>query len=193
MQTQIQLQDETDLTVYALIIELGVEAVTMEKVAERVSFSRATLYRQYPSWRALVTATHRRTLYQLNGLLPAGGGDRRLELEQWWSAMMTFFFTPCGRAFMALRPHVATRYGMHEVEQVEREMLGGMATWLQAPVAVTRAIWAMALSAGDPRLDRLDRRAMREIVWSLMGPQAPRAESADEPDWSELTALNEPI
>lgn len=184
---------ESDREIYACIIEHGIEAVTVNMVAERLGRSRTTFYRQYRNRRALLTATHRRTLLRLDSLFPMGAGDLRLQFEEWWATMMKLFRSPLGRAFLALRPYVATRHGMHEVEHYERELLPGLQRWLRAPAAVTHAVWAMVLSASTSSVDDRGRGSIRELVWSMIEPWSAAPGRNEEVDWSDVRPLAEPI
>jgi AcrR family transcriptional regulator len=154
---------------YALcecILEHGVQHVTMPMVARRAGISRATLYRLHPGWNELVRDVHARVARALDDRWPRRGDNRRLEFEEWWLLLARFFRTGFGRAFLQMRPHVATRFGMHEVEYYELGYLRRFVEWAGSQ-QVARAVWAVVLAAACPRLNQSDRAAMRELAWSI--------------------------
>ncbi len=190
---KVEIIHETDLTVYRAVGELGVERLTMDLLAKLLRYSRTTFYRRYPNRKELLTEVHQRTIGRIDRVSPRGAGDRRLELEEWWAAVMAFFRTPHGRAFLAIRPCVATIYGMHEVEFYERELLTRLSRWLGDDGALLRMAWALVLSASCHKVDPSTRLAMREVLWSLVSSPPGESVLDDEVDWVTVRSLSEPI
>ncbi len=195
MDNPLGTQHPTDIAVFECIAEHGIEAVTMERVARRLGPPRATFYRQVTSWRGLVRATHRRATALIGWWVPPPGGDLHYELEWWWATMMEFFATDWGKAFLAMRPYAATRFGMHEVEHYELELMPNLTGWTGAPRPIVRAFWSLALSAACPTLTQDERSTMRELVRGMISPRAD--ELVDEGDGfgelGQLVALNAPL
>ena len=159
-------EDPVDHAVFACIASHGIQNVTMDIVARAVGRSRTSFYRQFTSWQELVARTHRRTVGLIDGWFPPPRGDRRLELERLWSSLMAFLSSAWGHAFLAMRPHLASEYGISEVEFLEMRRMPTFVRWVDSSPLVARTVWALVLTAGCPSLRARERHVMRELVWS---------------------------
>jgi AcrR family transcriptional regulator len=189
MKNLLGTEDPTDIAVFECIAMHGIENVTMDMVARRSQRSRAAFYREFSSWRRLLSRVHRRALRLMDWWFPRPEGQPRLELEWWWATMMEFFATSWGRAFLALRPQLATESGMNEVEFQELKMMPALAKWARAPEPIMRAIWAITLSAACPTVGDNERVVMREMVFSLIAPYAAGSSVSDD-ELGEFVALD---
>ncbi len=96
---------------------------------------------------------------------------------------------------LAMRPYAATRFGMHEVEHYELELMPNLAVWAGAPKPIVRAFWSLALSAACPTLTSDERTTMRELVRAMISPRADKL--VDEGDGfgelGQLVAVDAPL
>jgi AcrR family transcriptional regulator len=192
MTNALGTQDPTDIAEFECIATHGIDAVTMEMIARRAGWSRATFYRQFPSWRHLVRNTHHRAVRLIGWWAPRGCGDLRFELEWWWSTLQSFFASDWGRAFLVMRPHAACGRTMAELERAEVSSMPDLAPWTRASAPIVRAVWALALTAACPTFDETDRAVLRDVAYAMLSRTASSDDDAGG-DWDEVVALATPL
>ncbi|WP_115699195.1 TetR/AcrR family transcriptional regulator, partial [Klebsiella pneumoniae] len=101
------------------IAESGVTEMTADDVARRLGSSRAGLYRQFGSWPQMVLFGYEAMLEWIDSQIPEPGGDRRVELETWWSSLVRLFGSPLGQALLAMRSLAELHSGARELEELE--------------------------------------------------------------------------
>jgi AcrR family transcriptional regulator len=188
MANPLGTEDPLDIAVFECVIAHGIDAVTMEMVAKRAGVSRATLCRQYAFRNDLLRRAHRRATRLIGWWVPRSGGDRRFELEWWWSTMMQFFASDWGRAFLALRSHAAD---LHGIERSELGLMPDLAKWAGVSRPVLRSIWSLVITAACPSFDEEERGTVRELVYAMMDGGPLRGIDSDE--LGEILPLEAPL
>jgi AcrR family transcriptional regulator len=188
MENPLGTEDPLDIAVFECVIAHGIDAVTMEMVAKRAGVSRASLFRQYACRNDVLRRAHRRAARLIGWWVPRSGGDRRFELEWWWSTMMQFFATDWGRAFLALRAHAGN---LHGVERSELGLMPDLVKWAGVSMPVLRSIWSLVITAACPSFDEDERATVRELVYAMLVGGLLRGDDSDE--LSEIVALEAPL
>lgn len=158
------------------IAEHGVTQLTVDVVARRLGWSRASLYRQLGSWPQMVRFGYEAMLEWIDGQIPQSGADRRVELEEWWSALMSLFALPAGQAVLGMRALAVLHYGAAEVAELEAARLIAFRRWCAGSPAAFLASWSLVRAAGMQNVGEPARLELREILWLIVG----RAEACAE-------------